>query len=81
MYKTHESKNNFEKLQMSTAIIINPFRGRPLEKTGGGVTIPLKNPAKESCLKEKSYRRWYRKKNSSRGSDMPSVTRKSKGKR
>ena len=79
MHKTHESKNNFEKLQMSTAI--NLFRSGPLEKTGGGVTIPLKNPAKETCLKEKSCKRWYRKKNSSRGSDMPSVTRKSKGKR
>ena len=55
MHKMHESKNNFEKLQMSTAI--NPFRGRPLEKSGGGVTIPKKIPAKETCLKEKSCQR------------------------
>lgn len=60
---------------------INPFRSRPLENTGGGMTIPKKNPAKQTCLKEKSCKWWYRKKNSSRGSDMPSVTRKSKGKR
>ena len=78
MHKTHESKNNFEKLQMSTAI--NLFRSGPLEKTGGGVTIPLKNPAKETRLKEKSCKRWYRKKKFKQ-SDMPSVTRKSKGKR
>ena len=63
MYKTHESKNNFEKLQMSTAI--NPFRGGPVEKNRSWCNNPLppnKKPAKETCLKEKSCKRWDRKK-------------------
>ena len=51
MHKMHESKNNFEKLQMSTAI--NPFRGRPLEKSGGGVTIPKKNSCKGNLSERK----------------------------
>ena len=54
MYKTHESKNNFEKLLMSTAI--NPFRSGPLEKTGGGGGGGG-NPPKKSCKGKLSERK------------------------
>ena len=52
MYKMHESKNSFEKLQMATAV--NPFRGGPGEKTGDGVTIP---PPQNSCKGNLSERK------------------------